>query len=334
MSQLVEDVLDVSRIITGKLRLRSEPVELRTVVDAAIDAVRPAAQAKNIQILLHCGPDAPAVSGDAGRLQQIVWNILANAVKFTPDRGHIDVRLEARESRARLIVSDDGEGITAEFLPHLFERFTQADNSSRRPHSGLGLGLAIVRQLVELQKGTVTAHSPGLGMGATFLVEFPLITEAIPANPPAPAVAVGASPNLNHHLHGVEILVVDDEPDARDFIRKVLSDFGARVAIAGSVADALSALERSTPAVLLSDIAMPGQDGYDLIRQLRAREKTSGSRAIPAAAVTAFARPEDRARTLDAGFQIHIAKPFDPAELVAVVARLAGKSGASQSQDS
>jgi len=326
MSQLVEDVLDVSRIITGKLRLRSEPVDLHTVVDATIDAIRPVAQAKSIQVVRHLGPDSPSVNGDAGRLQQIVWNLLANAVKFTPDRGHIEVGLEVHDSRARITVSDDGEGITAEFLPRLFERFTQADNSSRRSHSGLGLGLAIVHQLVELQGGTVTARSAGPGSGATFIVELPIIVESASDSSSAQAAGALSSPLHDHQLRGVEVLVVDDEPDTRDFISKVLSDCGARVVAAESAAEALSVLERTMPTVLLSDIAMPGQDGYDLIRQVRALEKSRGNRPIPAAAVTAFARAEDRANVIDAGFHVHIAKPFDPAELVAVVARLAGQS--------
>jgi PAS domain S-box-containing protein len=323
MTQLVEDVLDVSRIITGKLRLRSEPVDLVMIIDAAIDAVRPAAQARNVQMVRTVGRGSPMVRGDAGRLQQVVWNLLSNSVKFTAEGGYVQVDLEILGPRARITVSDNGEGITPEFLPRLFERFTQADNSSRRPHSGLGLGLAIVHQLVELQGGTVRAQSAGPGQGSQFFVELPLIEDALPTDRSG-TIAGFRFTAVKENLNGIQVLVVDDEPDTRDFVRKLLTDCGAEVATAGSVAEAMAALERATPTVLLSDIAMSGEDGYDLIRKLRASEKTFGKRPIPAAAVTAFARPEDRDKALAAGFQVHIAKPFDPTELVAVVAKLAG----------
>jgi CheY-like chemotaxis protein/two-component sensor histidine kinase len=330
MSRLVEDVLDVSRIITGKLTLRSDTVDLAAVIDAAVDAVRPAAQTRNIRIGRLTGPHPGPITGDSGRLQQIVWNLLMNAIKFTPENGRVQVELDRVDSCARIVVSDNGEGISPEFLPHLFERFTQADSSSRRSHSGLGLGLAIVQQLVELHGGSVAAQSDGLGKGATIVVKLPL-TEAGAATTESTCADNGGfvAHVPSHDLNGITVVFVDDAEDARDFVRKVLTDCGAQVLTASSAAEALAVIESSAPDVILSDIGMPGEDGYDLIRRMRESERVRGVRAVPTAAVTAFARPEDRAKTLDAGFQIHVAKPFNPTQLVATVARLAGRLAAS-----
>lgn len=323
MMQLVEDVLDVSRIITGKLWLRSETCDLAGVIDAALESVRPAAEAKGLRIERRLPSHPIRMTGDPGRLQQIVWNLAINAVKFTPAPGQVRVELDQAGSTARITVSDNGEGISPEFLPHLFERFTQADNSSRRPHAGLGLGLAIARQLVDLHGGSIRAQSDGAGRGASFTVELPLAGEPAAAQPPPePERPRPASPAGSPELRGIEILVVDDEGDAREFIRRLLSDRGARVRTASSVAEALRALKASPCDLLLSDIGMPIEDGYDLIRSVRAAERARGSRPLPAAALTAFARTEDRARALEAGFQAHIAKPFEPADLVAVIAQL------------
>jgi CheY-like chemotaxis protein len=327
MSHLVEDVLDVSRIITGKLRLRSEPVDLSAVIDAAVDTVRPAAQERNIRVGRLTGPHPGPVNGDAGRLQQVVWNLLVNAVKFSPDGGRVQVELDRVDSSAKIVVRDNGEGITAEFLPHLFERFTQADNTSRRSHSGLGLGLAIVYQLTELHGGTVSAHSDGPGKGSTFTVTLPLAEGSLEATSFAASNEAKSSAHPpRHDLDGVTVLFVDDAPDTRDFIAKVLADCGARVLTATSAAEAFAVIELSMPDVILSDIGMPGEDGYDLIRRIRTSEKSVGRQQIPAAAVTAFARSEDRDKAIAAGFQVHVAKPFDPVDLIGIVATLAGKS--------
>jgi PAS domain S-box-containing protein len=327
MSQLVDDVLDVSRIITGKLRLNVQPLDLSSVIDAAFDAVRPMARSRNIELQIRLASTPLLLEGDAVRLQQVVWNLLVNAVKFTPEGGQVHLETCATEAGVRIVVSDTGDGIAPDFLPHLFERFTQADTSSRRPHSGLGLGLAIVRQLVELHGGAIHATSPGLGQGATFTVELPLNNNwsAAPADNDRPLYReIQGPPHAQPQaLEGIEVLVVDDEPDTRDFIRKVLADSGAKVRAAGSTAEALDQLNDWQPRVLLSDIAMPGADGYDLIRKVRSRERTRACHPIAAAALTAFAHPEDRAKAIQAGFHIHVAKPVDPTELVAIVAKLA-----------
>ena len=325
MSQLVEDVLDVSRIITGKLWLRSEAVDLGGVIDAAIDAVRHTAQSKSVRLERHLANEPIIVTGDPGRIQQVVWNLLTNAVKFTPAGGSVRVELARADGRARITVSDTGEGIPASFLPHLFQRFTQADNSSRRPHSGLGLGLAIVHQLVELHHGSVVAHSPGPGMGSTFTVELPTAAQSADSFAAAPAAPEPESlPRAEPGaLNGVEVLIVDDDPDALHFIGKVLSGSGARITAAGSAAEAITCFERQRPAVLLSDIAMPGEDGYDLIQKIRQKELAGGCAPVPACALTAFAREEDRRRALAVGYHVHVAKPFEPADLIAAVAGLA-----------
>jgi PAS domain S-box-containing protein len=327
-AQLVEDLLDVSRIISGKLRLDVQRVNLVEVVEAAIASVAPAAEAKGVRLRKVLDPLAGPVSGDPARLQQVVWNLLSNAVKFTPKGGRVQVLLERVNSHVELSVIDSGVGIPPEFLPHVFERFRQADSSTTRRHGGLGLGLAIVKQLAELHGGTARAKSLGEGQGSTFIVALP-ITVVHEATPHPERVGPKEHPDDEFHgpekpLSGIKVLVVDDEPDARHLIRRVMGDSGAEVAAAGSAAEAVRLVGEFRPDILVSDIGMPDQDGYDLIRQVRAQ---LAAKTLPAVALTAFARSEDRRRALLAGFQTHVAKPVDPAELVAVVASLVERTG-------
>ncbi len=321
--QLIDDLLDVSRIIVGKLRIEVRPVDLAPVLRAALDVVRPAAEAKHIALEAEMADLPGRVRGDADRLQQVTWNLLSNAIKFTPRDGKVDVRLEADGAVARLVVSDSGQGIDPEFLPHVFDRFRQAEGGSTRKHSGLGLGLAIVRHLVEIHGGTVKAESAGLGCGATFTVELPLT----PA--PAAEAAAGEAPTSGEvMLEGVRILVVDDEPDARDVLQALLVRSGANVQTAATANEALERLGAWQADVLVSDITMPGDDGYALIRSVRSR----GVR-LPAVALTAQARAEDRARALLEGYQLHVPKPVEAEELIAVVASLAGRTAALPRRD-
>ncbi|HLM58582.1 MAG TPA: ATP-binding protein, partial [Pyrinomonadaceae bacterium] len=325
-AQLIEDLLDVSRIITGKLRVEFRPVELASVVEAAVGVVRPAASAEGIQLQAVFEPGDNRVSGDPARLQQVVWNLLSNAVKFTPRGGRVQVRLGRSDSHAEIAVSDTGAGIAPEFLPHVFERFRQADMGTSRLHGGLGLGLAIVRHLVELHGGTVRAESEGEGRGATVTVRLP-VTKADGAKPSEQA---GAAPSpAPPSLEGVKVLAVDDEADARNLLTEVLSRRGAEVLAASSAAEALGLLKTWRPHVLLSDIGMPYGDGYSLIRQVRALPEELGGRT-PAAALTAYAGEEDRARALASGYHAHLSKPIEPDELSAVVARLAGRAASSK----
>lgn len=328
-AQLIDDLLDISRIITGKIRLNVQAVELLSVVEAAIDTVRPAADAKEIRLQSVLDPAAGPVLGDAERLQQIVWNLLSNAIKFTPKRGRVQVYLQRINSHVEIVVADTGQGISAEFLPHVFERFRQADGSTTRSFGGLGLGLAIVRQLVELHGGTVHVESPGEGQGTTFTVKLPLIAVGPTAIEPErvhPAVG-GAVPFVcSPRLDGLRILIVDDDADMRDLLTYTLEVCGAEVRVAASADEAISLLTTSsTPMhILISDIGMPEEDGYALLRRIRALEPERGGR-IPAIALTAYARTQDRTAALLAGFQSHVAKPVEPAELIAVLANLAGR---------
>ncbi|HVL55576.1 MAG TPA: ATP-binding protein, partial [Burkholderiaceae bacterium] len=324
-SQLVEDLLDVSRIITGNLRLNVQPVAPAAFVDAGIEAVTPAADAKGVVIRKEFSPGVAAVAGDSARLQQVVWNLLSNAVKFTPRGGEVTVRLEPVDAGVRITIADTGEGIRPEFLPYVFDRFRQQDGRTSRRHGGLGLGLAIVRHLVELHGGTVRADSGGEGRGATFEVVLPVGGAAQPPAPPIPrAASAGAQPVREPPaLAGLKVLLVDDEPDTLKLLELVLSRAGAQVAIADSAEAALQRLQQERPDVLVSDIAMPGTDGYELIRRLRQR----GER-VAAAALTAYARPQDRERALQSGYSAHIAKPVEPAELLAVIASLSGRRDA------
>jgi signal transduction histidine kinase/CheY-like chemotaxis protein len=322
-SQLIDDLLDVSRIITGKLRIDAQPIELVPIVEAAIDSIRPAAEAKSIRFEVALDPAAGRVSGDADRMQQVVWNLFSNAVKFTPEGGRVEVRLERVDSHTRISVADTGAGIDAKFLPFIFDRFRQADGSTTRKHGGLGLGLAIVRHLVELHGGEVSVHSDGVERGSTFRVVLPLLesganggasttADAAPAVVEVEPAAAVASP-----LEGLCVLVVDDEADTRDWIAAVLRRNGAAVRSCGSAAEALRLLDAWEPDILVSDIGMPREDGYSLIRKVR--NSGAGSR-VPAVALTAYASAEDRARALEAGFQEHLVKPVEPERLVAAIA--------------
>ncbi|HEX5873271.1 MAG TPA: ATP-binding protein [Pyrinomonadaceae bacterium] len=328
-AQLVADLLDVSRIISGKLRLDVRAVDLLYIVNAAIDSIRPAADAKSIRVQTMLDPAAAPISGDADRLQQVVWNLLTNAVKFTPKGGRIQVKLQRVDSHVEIVVRDSGVGISKEFLPHVFDRFRQADASSTRIHGGLGLGLSIVHQLVDLHGGAVTVHSEGEGKGATFTVTLPFVAVAgdqkeAEAVHPAQSDEILSFDGLPS-LQGLRILVVDDEPDTRELIEEVLKECGAEVITSPSAAEALAALEKNKPDVLVSDLGMPDEDGYSLISKVRALPPERGGN-IPAAALTAYARSEDRMRVLRSGFQFHLPKPVDSAELVTVIASLAGRA--------
>jgi PAS domain S-box-containing protein len=327
-SQLVADLLDVSRIISGKLRLDVRTVDLISIVNAAIDSIRPAADAKSIRLQTMLDPAAGPISGDADRLQQIVWNLLTNAVKFTPKGGRIQVKLQRIDSHVEIVVSDSGVGISKEFLPYVFDRFRQADASTTRIHGGLGLGLSIVHQLVDLHGGTVTVQSEGEGKGATFTIMLPFVgvisqkeTESENSTQNAEVLSFDGLPSLA----GLKVLVVDDEADTRELIGEVLKECGSEVIITRSAAEALEALEQHQPDILISDLGMPDEDGYSLIEKIRALPSERGGN-IPAAALTAYARAEDRMRVLRSGFQFHLPKPVDSAELVTVVASLAGRA--------
>ncbi|HZS03522.1 MAG TPA: ATP-binding protein, partial [Blastocatellia bacterium] len=324
---IIEDILDVSRIITGRLRLDFQTVDLQPVIEAAVDSVRPAAESRGVLIEQRLDAAVSHVSGDPQRIQQVIWNLLSNAIKFTPRGGRVRIALERINSHIEITVSDTGVGIRSEFLPYVFDRFRQADSSSTRMHGGLGLGLAIVRHLVELHGGAVSAESGGEGQGATFRVRLPLVavrgeTEGPGRRPPA-ALSKGGL-GLSSDLKGVRVLVVDDEADARDLLSVVLAQSGAEVKAAASAAEALTAIEQWRPHVLVSDIGMPVEDGHALIRRLRALGPERGG-LTPAVALTAYARSEDRLRALSAGYQMHVAKPVDPEELAAVIASLAGR---------
>lgn len=327
-SQLVADLLDVSRIISGKLRLDVRTVDLISIVNAAIDSIRPAADAKSIRLQTMMDPAAGPISGDADRLQQIVWNLLTNAVKFTPKGGRIQVKLQRIDSHVEIVVSDSGVGISKEFLPYVFDRFRQADASTTRIHGGLGLGLSIVHQLVDLHGGTVAVESEGEGKGATFTIMLPFV--GVISQKESESAGLTQSEDILSFeglpsLHGLKVLVVDDEADTGELIGEVLKECGSEVIITRSAAEALEALEQHRPDILISDLGMPDEDGYSLIEKIRALPLERGGN-IPAAALTAYARAEDRMRVLRSGFQFHLPKPVDSAELVTVVASLAGRA--------
>ncbi|MEJ7848227.1 MAG: ATP-binding protein [Pyrinomonadaceae bacterium] len=326
-SELIEDVLDVSRIISGKMRLNVQPVDLTSIVESAIESITPAAEAKGIRLRKMLDSKASLISGDPNRLQQIIWNLLSNAVKFTPKAGRVDVRLHRVDSHVEVMVADTGIGILPDSIPHIFERFTQADSGASRNHGGLGLGLAIVRHLVEMHGGTVRAESQGENTGAAFFVSLPLV----PVHQKVPGEEKGKTLKNETavqefecipELEGLHILVVEDDPDGRSMIVTVLKKCGAKVTAAASAAEALAAFKALIPDVLLSDIGMPGEDGFSLIAKIRALSKKDGGE-IPAAALTAYANAGDRLRALRAGFQIHLPKPIELNELIAVVATLA-----------
>lgn len=369
-AQLIEDILDVSRIIRGKLRLNLHPVNLVPVIEAAMDSVRPAADDKAIDFrfsILDFGldnidenresiePDEQhnnlkskiktpkfLVSADPDRLQQVIWNLLSNAIKFTPKGGKVEVQLERADSHAQIKVIDTGIGISTDFLPYVFDRFRQADSTTTRSHGGLGLGLAIVRHLVELHSGTVHVESNGDGQGATFSVKLPLLEQRSQKSEVRSSQLRSSTdtPPLSHAgvqeersssgscpLNGLQVLVVDDDTDTRDFLTTVLGQHGAKVTPVASVSEALEALQQLKPDILVSDIGMPEEDGYGLIRKVRALEAERGGK-IPAIALTAYASSEERLRALSAGFQIHLPKPVEPSELIAVLANMGSRSTA------
>jgi PAS domain S-box-containing protein len=329
LTQLVEDILDVSRIISGKIRLNIQPVDLPDVVSNAVETVQPAADAKQIRLQTILDPRAAPISGDPDRLQQIVWNLVSNAVKFTPKHGVVQVRLERVNSHVEIVVSDTGIGIPPDFLPHIFERFRQADSGTTREHAGIGLGLAIVRHLIELHGGTIHAASGGRDSGSTFRVRLPVMSvhHDVPAERRVhPTTNLAGTVTPLPDLAGVSVLAVDDDADARSLVSETLESRGARVVAVESAEEALATLERQRPDVVVADIGMAHSDGFDLIRRIR-QSDDPGLREIPAAALTAYARAEDRMKTLQNGFQMHLAKPVDPAELIVAVASLARRTG-------
>jgi PAS domain S-box-containing protein len=325
-TQLIEDLLDMSRIISGKIRLDVQQVDLQDVVKAAVASVRHSADAKEIRLQVVLDPLAGPVRGDPSRLQQCFWNLVSNAIKFTPKGGIVQVGLQRVNSHLEVCVVDNGAGIKPEFLPHVFERFRQADASTTRRHGGLGLGLSIVKQLVELHGGSVRAKSAGEGQGATFCIELPVMVVHASQDEihrTHPRSLAQATTFVDHpSLQGITVLAVDDELDGRILVKRVLEACGARVILAASAQEALEALTRERPDMIVSDIGMPGADGYEFIRKVRALKAEDGGRT-PAAALTAFARAEDRTRALRAGYQTHVAKPVEATELTAVVASLA-----------
>jgi PAS domain S-box-containing protein len=321
-NQLINDLLDVSSIITGKMRLNVAPVLLGIIIEAAVDTVRPAADAKDIRLVVALDPAADEILCDAERLQQVVWNLLSNAIKFAPKGGRVDVRLDRVGSQVEISVADNGPGIKPEFIPYVFDRFRQEDGGTTRQHGGLGLGLAIVRHLVELHGGTVHASSEGLGRGALFTIVLPVVplrtltSEEKSTQEPTRKLQL---------LSGVRVLLVDDDADGRDLIAIMLTQDGAEVRTAGSVREAMSALDVWQPHAVISDIGMPEEDGYQLIEQLRAWERKRGEIRLPAVALTAYARPDDRLRALSAGYQAHVPKPVGPTELITVMMSVINK---------
>jgi PAS domain S-box-containing protein len=325
-SQLIEDLLDVSRIISGKFRLKAQPLEIALVIEAAIDSVRPTADAKGVRLQVVLDPDAGPVSGDAGRLQQVVWNLLANAIKFTPKEGRVQVRLTQINSHIELEVSDTGQGIACEFLPYVFDRFRQADGSISRPHGGLGLGLAIVRHIVELHGGSVIADSPGKDQGATFTIRLPLMvahTKARSEGRAHPRVddEVALHFQSSRTLDGVKILIVEDEPESLLLLSTMLTQSGAYIKTASSAEEGLAKVKEWRPDIIVSDIGLPGEDGYSFMKRVKTWTRQAGV-WIPAVALTAYARTEDRMKALASGYQIHVPKPVEPAELITVLVSL------------
>ena len=331
-SRLIEDLLDTARIVSGKLRLDIKPVDLTSVVENAVEVLRPAAEGKGIDVQLALNAPSEVITGDADRLQQIVSNLLSNAIKFTPQGGRVELRLERADPHVRITVSDTGKGISPAYLPFIFDRFHQADSGSTRRHTGLGLGLSLVRHLVELHGGAVYAQSAGEGAGATFTVNLPLraVLPQVRDIDGEPPVFSSEEKLSAPSLVGVWALVVDDEADARELVATLLQQCGAKVTTVASAEEALSVLKAGEgglqPDVIVSDVSMPDVDGYELIRRVRERSTKGGGR-IPAVALTAYGRSVDRIRALSAGFQMHMPKPVEPAELATVVASLTGRAG-------
>jgi signal transduction histidine kinase/ActR/RegA family two-component response regulator len=335
-TRIIEDILDISRIVTGKLKLDVAKVNLVPLIESSMDTVRLAADAKAISLHLMLGSQEILVSGDANRLQQVIWNLLSNAIKFTPKGGTVIVQLVVDEAQAEIQVSDNGKGIDAEFLPFVFDRFRQADSTSTRQHGGLGLGLAIVRHLVEIHGGTVRVTSPGENLGATFSISLPLLrtldlapvsiekSEELSITEGTPLINMSEkSTNGNVRLDGRRVLIVDDDQDAREMLEILLTQRGAEIKISGSSQEALKVLTQWQPHVMVSDIGMPGEDGYSLIKQLRALESANGG-GIPAIALTGYASPTDKQNLLAVGYQVHISKPVDVDLLIKAIAGLTG----------
>jgi signal transduction histidine kinase/CheY-like chemotaxis protein len=336
LTKIVEDVLDISRIVSGKMRLSVQPLDFPAIVRNAIDAITPAADAKGLRVETVLAPQVEIIAGDPERLQQVLWNLLSNAVKFTNRGGRIQVRLERVDSHVEVAVSDTGIGISPEFLPHVFERFRQADAGMTRERGGLGLGLSIARQLIEMHGGTIDVSSPGTGQGSTFRLKIPLmIVQPSLEDGRLPHPRPGVERRERHlgDLDGVHVLAVDDERDALSLVSELLEGAGARVSTAHSAEEAWLKLETDVPDVVVADLGMPKLDGFQFIDRLR-RHRNPRVRELPAAAVTAYARSDDRIRALRAGFQIHLTKPIDPAELVTTVASLAKRFVGHRSPDS
>jgi signal transduction histidine kinase/ActR/RegA family two-component response regulator len=327
-AQLIEDLLDVSRIISGKLRLEIKPLALTSVIKAAMESVQPAAEAKEIQLQMIIDPVADSIRGDAARLQQVIWNLLSNSIKFTPKGGYVAVTVERNDSMSEITVTDTGDGIRQEFLPYVFDRFKQADGSITRKHAGLGLGLAIARHIMELHGGTIDAESAGEGMGAAFKIKLPVgLGSATEGSVVESAKRVGLSdvaPAESPDLNGIRILIVDDDDDAREMLRVVLEESNADVTTASSARDAIDLLSALRPHVLVSDIGMPELDGYALIEKIRKRSRESGGN-IPAIALTGYVRVEERMRALEAGYQMFVPKPVDVGELATMILNLLGR---------
>jgi signal transduction histidine kinase/ActR/RegA family two-component response regulator len=327
LARIIDDLLDISRIIGGGVRIEAQPVDLVAVIQGAIDEVQPAAQAKPVRLTFTCRIVPDPVGGDTIRLQQVVANLLSNAIKFTPPGGLVAVTLTSAGSHAEIQVSDSGQGIDAAFLPRIFDRFSQADTSTARRHGGLGLGLAIVRALVERHGGNVQAASPGPGQGATFTVRLPVLPgREVGDAEGRDSAEMSPAAGTPTRLDGIRVVLVEDDDDGRDVLTIILELAGAKVASARSVREALVVLDTIRPDVIVSDIGMPDEDGFALIRQVRAREAEGGGR-MPAIALTGYVYPEDRARLLAAGFQTHLLKPVEAAEIVAAVASLVATRG-------
>jgi PAS domain S-box-containing protein len=324
-AQLVGDILDMSRIMSARLRLNPRPLELSPLIAAVLDSLLPAARAKSIRLLPVLDPSAGPVLGDPDRLQQVVWNLVSNAIKFTPAGGQVQVRLSQDDGIARLAVQDTGMGIPPEFLPHVFEMFRQRDSSDTRPHGGVGLGLALVRQLVELHGGEVQADSAGEGQGATFTVTLPIVRGLEPVSVPAVLPALDAMLDEPDLLSGLRVLLAENGAEAREAITGVLTRHGADVTTVSSGAEALEAIVQRPPDVLVTDVEIPGESGYTLVGKVRALPAERGGRT-PAVALSSMGRTEDRVASLEAGFQVHLSKPVPPTELVAAVASLAGRT--------
>ena len=323
--QLIEDLLDVSRAISGKLRLDARRVNPKKFIEEAIEALRPTAQARKVRIRQTIERNLGSVLGDPARLRQVVWNLLSNAIKFSSRGGLVVLTARRVDASLEISVKDRGQGISPEFLPYVFERFRQADMTTTRMHGGLGLGLAIVRQLVELHSGTVTVESPGHGLGATFTVRLPMLP--VPQSAPAESGELNSDALGLHDLNGLKVMVVDDEIDTCDLLKTVLSKQGARVTTAQSATAALKLISKTKPDLLISDVAMPGTDGYEFMRRIRSLPKELGG-AVPAVALTAYAREQDRKRALSAGYQMHLTKPIEVAELSATLVHLISNGNA------